>query len=274
MDLGCCKGVDLKKWAHSKVSHVYFVEEDADELNECKRRYVEIKNRWPQSFDAYFYNIDYAYQDVFLPQEVDVVSCQFMIQRAFSSEDEASQFARNVSRALKPDGMFVASLTNAEKIKELISNSKDKMKASNSIFSVELESPLPELGCEEFGIKMIFRVDDKFFPENLVHMSTLKRIFEVENMSLVWQRSFPEIYEECKTDLHERNLMTTMGVTEKGVLLMSKPELETAHLYEAAMFVKQQPLNETENQSSQREETENGDKTGEGKPVNDDHINK
>ena len=180
---------------------------------------------------------------------------------------------------VKPGGKFVVSLTNAEKIKELLNNSKDKIKAGNCIFSMELESPLPEIGYEEFGIKMIFRVDDKFFPENLVHMSTLKKIFEVENIRLVWRRSFPEIFEECKTDLHERNLMTTMGVMEKGVLLMSNPELETAHLYEAAMFIKQQPPQETDNQNSQQnseeaEKIEKTEETDDDKSVNDDQIDK
>ena len=45
MDLGCCKGVDLKKWAHSKVKYVYLVEENEEELDECRRRYIEIRNR-------------------------------------------------------------------------------------------------------------------------------------------------------------------------------------------------------------------------------------
>ena len=239
MDLGCCKGVDLKKWAHCKVSHVYLVDEDEQDMEECRRRYIEINNRWPKRFKASFINKDYAYEEIRLPELVDLVSCQFLVQRAFSSRDEAATFAKNVSLALKPGGHFIVSLANADKIKSLLYQSKDRMRCSNGVFSVELESPLPD-NCPEYGIKMLFRVDDKFFPENLVQMMTLQRIMEQENMDLVWRRTFPELYEEARTDEEQKKLLVTMGVVEGGKLLMSTPELETANLYEAAMFIKRE----------------------------------
>ena len=168
---------------------------------------------------------------------MDVVSCQFLIQRAFGTEQKAKIFAGNVSRAVKPGGFFILSLTNAEKIKGLFPEGKETLVASNSVFSIELEEALPK-DCPEFGIRMTFGVDDRYFPENLVHMETLERILGEEGLKLVWRKSFLDLYEEAHKRAVERELLTFMGVTENGRLLMTDPEMETAALYEGAMFKK------------------------------------
>lgn len=142
-----------------------------------------------------------------------------------------------MSRALKDGGNLIISLVNADKIKKLLFKSPNRKTYSNGVFTVELESPLSD-NCPEFGIKMIFRVDDKFFPENLVQLKTLQRILKKENLELIWQRSFPELYEEARGNEEQKTLLATMGVVEDSRLLMSRPELETADLYEAVMFKK------------------------------------
>ena len=108
-----------------------------------------------------------------LPHKVGVVSCQFLVQRAFSTEVKAKIFAKNVYRVLKPGGFFIVSLTNAETIKDLIRSSTDRLSTGNGVFSVELEAPSVE-PCPEFGINMLFRVDDKIFSECLVRKTSVR----------------------------------------------------------------------------------------------------
>ncbi|KAF2347952.1 mRNA (guanine-N(7))-methyltransferase domain [Trinorchestia longiramus] len=257
MDLGCCKGVDLKKWAHSKVCHVYLVEEDQEDMEECQKRFIEINNRWPDRFKATFINKDFVFDAIMLPELVDVVSCQFFVQRAFGAQEQAQTLAKNVSDALKTGGHFICSLVNADKIKVFLDRIDHKTRCSNGVFSVELESPVSDESTE-FGVKMLFRVDDKIFPENLVRLNTLVRVMKKVDLELVWRRSFSELYEEARNDEEQKKLLIMMGVEEKGKLLMTRSQMETADLYEALMFRKMRPKKEIgmESATSESQKTE------------------
>lgn len=244
MDLGCGKGVDLKKWAHSKVHHVYLVEDNEQDMEECQKRFIEINRRWPERFKATFINKDFTFDSIMLPEKIQVVSCQFFVQRAFSTESESKTFAKNISSALKLGGFFIASLVNANKIKTLMGENDDQTRFSNGVFTIELEYPLSH-ECPEFGLKMLFLVDDKCFPENLVRLDTLTRVMKEADLELIWHRSFSDLYEEAKSSNEQKNLLEAMGVCEEGKLLMTKAQMETAYLYEAVMFQKKAPTGNT-----------------------------
>ncbi|XP_018007279.1 mRNA cap guanine-N7 methyltransferase-like [Hyalella azteca] len=247
MDLGCGRGIDLKKWAHARVHRVYLVEEDELDMKECLHRFTELNSRWPGRLKACFVNKDFAFDSIVLPELVDVISCQFFVQRAFNSLEEAETMAKNVARSLKDDGKFIASLVNAEKIKRWLDKFRGETRCTNGVFTVELATPISESSVAEFGTKMLFMIDDKVFPENLVQLETLTNVMKKFGLELVWRRSFLELYEEASRDEEHKPLLINMGVEAQGKLKMSQEQMETADLFEALMFRKILPIPEEVN---------------------------
>ena len=243
MDLGCGKGADLKKWAHLHPRHLYLVEKQEQDLEECKKRYSEICTRWNGLFNATFLERDYTNVDVILPEEVDIVSCQFLLQRAFNTKKEALQFSKNISHALKPGGYFVSSLLNADKLKECAKSSRNKMEFGNSLFRVKLEQQLCE-NNPEYGMKMTFQVCNDSYDENLVQIKTLVSVMKRNNMNLIWRTSFRDLYNaapECNNG-SRNSLLKAMNITKGGQLHLSHKELDTADLFDAVLFKKMSSL--------------------------------
>ena len=89
---------------------------------------------------------------------------------------------------------------------------------------------------------MSFGVANQTYPEHVVKLTSLKRLFEAEGLSLVYCRRFIDVHEDSRLEgeTDEISLLDSkMDVyDEDGHLKMSEAEQDAAGLYVAAMFVK------------------------------------
>ncbi|VDN54457.1 unnamed protein product [Dracunculus medinensis] len=96
LDLCCGKGGDLLKWNHMDVSHVVFTVKLVFRLIFFQEHLKDL------------------YKNPAI--EFDLCSCQFSFHYAFETERQARVMIRNAIEMLKPGGLFLGTLPEAERI--------------------------------------------------------------------------------------------------------------------------------------------------------------
>lgn len=152
LDMGCGKGGDMNKWAKARVQEILCVGTSyswnftsrfathkimnrldiADvSVNQARGRYESMGGRFDASFaalDCYTEPLNKAFSPERLSTPLDVVSMQFCMHYAFESETKARCMLDNVSRYLRPGGVFIGTIPNAERlmcVSEIYSTSSD-----------------------------------------------------------------------------------------------------------------------------------------------------
>lgn len=121
LDLGCGKGGDLMKWQKARVRDYYGLDIAAVSIEQARSRYMS--SHPPSTFHAVFNTLDcysYSLTDAIPPSELppaskpfDVVSMQFCMHYAFESIEKTRLMLENVTRWLRPGGVFVGTVPNA-----------------------------------------------------------------------------------------------------------------------------------------------------------------
>lgn len=138
LDMGCGKGGDLNKWAKAHISEYVGLGESLSYLrpvlkvtckthlptdvasvsiDQARQRYEGFRGpRFEATFaacDCYSVSISTALDPAKLSTPFDVVSMQFCMHYAFETEERARCMLDNVSRWLRPGGVFVGTIPNA-----------------------------------------------------------------------------------------------------------------------------------------------------------------
>lgn len=206
LDLGCGKGGDLHKWHKSKVSQYVGIDISNESVLELIRRFQTMRSA---SFESVFATGDAFNTPVTellsqFPQvefPMDMVTMQFVMHYAFSSESSIRNLLKNISQSLKVGGTFIGTIPSsdviAEKIKQLPPGEK---KFGNSIYSVTFDEPPPLDGEFENILGNMYRyyledaVDD--VPEFVVPFEAFRALAEEYDLSLVYKKKFSELFTE------------------------------------------------------------------------------
>jgi mRNA (guanine-N7-)-methyltransferase len=138
LDLGCGKGGDLPKWAKARIKELLgagiiyhnllltrvltllFQDIAAMSVDQARTRWEHMR---PPKFEAKFAAIDCyteplskAFPPARLAQPFDVVSMQFCMHYAFETLQKARCMLNNVSQWLRPGGVFIGTIPNAEQL--------------------------------------------------------------------------------------------------------------------------------------------------------------
>ena len=129
LDLCSGKGGDLKKWLRKEHMPCHYVgfELSQSATEEAKRRYEGIyDNNVPSIFiigdvgdpnntiDKLLQNE--KFKDIRQEVRFDIVSCQFSMHYLLESEEKLRAFLHNVSCRLEPEGFFVGTTIDAERV--------------------------------------------------------------------------------------------------------------------------------------------------------------
>ncbi len=119
LDMCGGKGGDLLKYQYmNSIAHVILFDISKESVMHAQKRF--------QSIDRPHFSFHAGVIDCFRPHKifqtlkghVDVVTCQFAIHYACDSEFTISQFLTNVSSVLKPNGTFLFTCPDGEKLIE------------------------------------------------------------------------------------------------------------------------------------------------------------
>ncbi|CAD6184770.1 unnamed protein product [Caenorhabditis auriculariae] len=219
-DLACGKGGDLRKWDIARAETVTMADIASVSIDQAKGRYEEMRQRnRNRIFTADFMVVDCTKEDIMEKMKdkkpYDLTSCQFALHYSFVDEKSARTFIRNAVKPLRPGGIFIGTLPDAERIVWAARESEDG-EFKNSVCSIryenvdELRDGKPPL----FGAKFHFVLDSQVnCPEFLAYFPLLQHLLEQEGMELLFVKTFPEAIEEWKEA--GANLMGRMRALEK-----------------------------------------------------------
>ncbi|MCP9264423.1 mRNA cap guanine-N7 methyltransferase [Dirofilaria immitis] len=211
LDLCCGKGGDFLKWRIGNVAHVVAADIASISLEQCEKRYKDMKARENQRrplFSAEFIVADATkdrlidhYCDRFI--KFDMCSCQFSFHYCFESEKQARRMIQNAVERLKPGGYFIGTLPDAERIMYYIKNSKD--------------------GTYTNRISRLIYGDVEALKNNtyrppifgaLIHFHLIHRLLADCGLKLVYKKRFPDAFDYYINERNGRALLGRMQALE------------------------------------------------------------
>jgi mRNA (guanine-N7-)-methyltransferase len=205
LDIGVGRGGDIMKWYNNGVSQVVGVDIEIAYIKEAIRRYNNMKIK--QDVDYRFYviqnNDDFitALKRKDMLREYDIVSCQFCLHYFASSEEMMHETLKNVSKVLKPGGVFIGTVPNGERIHQLGSSQRYE---SSQLLILKIYNGEPH----GFGDAIDFTMTGTlYFGENimsreyLVFIDKIADIASRYNLKLTEWKSFEEYYDDTSVKI-------------------------------------------------------------------------
>nr|GEW67389.1 mRNA cap guanine-N7 methyltransferase 1 [Tanacetum cinerariifolium] len=190
LDLACGKGGDLIKWDKANIGYYVGIDEAEGSIEDCRTRYngaAGPRYRKRFAFSARLYSgscfdvrLDQALAD---DAPFDICSCQFAMHYAWSTEARARTALANVSSLLRPGGIFMGTMPDADVIVKRL-RTADGFAYGNSIYRIQFDDEFPEekfKSSSPFGIQYTFHLEDAIdCPEWIVPFQAFKSLAEEE----------------------------------------------------------------------------------------------
>ncbi|GJN88805.1 hypothetical protein Rhopal_001776-T1 [Rhodotorula paludigena] len=248
LDLGCGKGGDLPKWAKAGTEEYVGVDIAAVSVEQARQRWQNM--RGPR-FPATFFTLDCfesSVEEILPPDSVmfpfDVVSMQFCMHYAFESEHKVRTLLENVTRYLRPGGVFVGTIPDAKNLFDHLDNNteaEDPLAFGNAVYSVKFDArewPSP------YGHRYTFFLQDAVeeVPEYVVYWDNFVALAAEYHLSPRYCADFSSIFADEQEDAHFAQLLRRMNVMDaEGNAEMDEDQLDAAMLYLGFAFVKLDP---------------------------------
>lgn len=244
LDMGCGKGGDMNKWAKARVQEILCVDIADVSVNQARGRYESMGGRFDASFaalDCYTEPLNKAFSPERLSTPLDVVSMQFCMHYAFESETKARCMLDNVSRYLRPGGVFIGTIPNAERLMEsldAIEPDAPELSFGNAVYKIKFEERNPQ---PIYGHKYWFYLQDAVddVPEYVVHWDNFERLAAEYGLVLTYKKEFHEVFEEHQDIPEFKELMVRMKVVDaNGESAIDEDQWDAANIYVAFAFEK------------------------------------
>lgn len=249
LDLGCGKGGDINKWSMAEISEYIGIDISNASIVEAIKRYNKIHAGFDVTFitgDCFGQPLPYLFRDfqhIRLP--VDIVSMQFCMHYAFETEEKARTLIENVSRSLRPGGIFIGTIPSSDFITEKLAKlPPGEKKFGNSIYSVTFENDPPRDGNfrPAYGQMYTYYLQDAIdnVPEYVVPFGAFRALADEFGLKLTYKKTFLEMFkEEIPTWFRKLNTRLVEGMRRSdGTYGVEGDESEASAFYLAFAFEK------------------------------------
>ncbi|XP_074560096.1 mRNA cap guanine-N(7) methyltransferase 1 [Curcuma longa] len=267
LDIACGKGGDLIKWDKAKIGYYVGVDIAEGSIKDCRTRYngdsEQQQRRKKFGFPARLICADF-YEvplDKYLQDDApfDICSCQFALHYSWSTEVRARQALANVSALLRPGGIFIGTMPDANVIIKRLREA-DGLEFGNSVYwiSFEEEYMLKKFKASSpFGIKYKFHLEDAVdCPEWIVPFHVFKSLADEYGLDLVFAKNSHEFVNDYLKKPEYAELMRRLGALGDGnhdQSTLSQDEWDVAYLYLAFVLKKRgQPSSGRRNTSANK----------------------
>jgi len=255
LDLGCGKGGDLNKWGKAEIAAYVGVDIAEVSIEQARARLSERR----RLFDADFYDLDcfkYPLSEKVPPHLLspfDVVSMQFCMHYAFETEDQVRMMLTNVTKYLRPGGVFLGTTPNAKQLLRRLKKLPDPdpahpeggMSFGNGVYNIRFTSRHgPGKGAHPYGHQYWFWLKDAVdnVPEWIVRWDTFVTLAGEFELELQYKEEFHGIYEQEQNVPEFKSLLQTMRVVDsKGESSLDQDQWEAANIYIGFVFKKRAP---------------------------------
>lgn len=203
IDLASGKGQDLQRIANLNIKNGLFIDNDESALSELIERKYSIKthgmriNTKKMDLTTDYDTIIKELTKFDLPiSGVDVIICNFAFHYFTDSYDHINNIINLVSKLLKPNGIFMFTTFNGEKIFNKLNKSDvyDLEEGSATKYSIKkqfVSTKLTNLG-QQIGVLLPFS-NNEYYPEYLVNLPYILGEFEQHGFNTITSKSFNEL---------------------------------------------------------------------------------
>ncbi|XP_057494580.1 mRNA cap guanine-N7 methyltransferase 1 [Actinidia eriantha] len=245
LDLACGKGGDLIKWDKAKIGYYVGIDIADGSIEDCRTRYngdaEHHQRRKKFTFPARLICGDCFEMplDKVLEEDApfDIVSCQFAMHYSWSTEARARRALANVSALLRPGGMFIGTMPDANVIIKRLREAEGLV-FGNSVYWVRFDEEFSEKkfkSSSPFGIKYQFHLEDAVdCPEWIVPFHIFKSLAEECELELLFVKNAHEFVDEYLKKPEFVDLMRRLGALGDGnqdQSTLSPDEWEAAYIY-------------------------------------------
>lgn len=226
LDLGGGKGGDLQKWDKAKIGEYILCDIAAVSVEQAESRYYERR----YNFQARFFSLDcfaYPLADN-IPLSVleplfDNVTLQFCLHYGWESVPKAQLMLENIARFLKPGGVFVGTMPNADLLRSKLTiamkSTPPKTSFGNQYYTVEFDptdtknTTLPPFG-HKYKFSLLDAVDD--VAEYVVDWDQFISLAEQNGLRCIYKKTFEQVYRQEGQDGRFRDLTRRMKIVPSG----------------------------------------------------------
>ncbi|KAK7043673.1 mRNA cap guanine-N7 methyltransferase [Paramarasmius palmivorus] len=245
LDMGCGKGGDLTKWSKARIKELLAVDIAGVSVDQARARWETMKG---SRFDADFATLDCyrepltkAFPSYKLSPPFDAVSMQFCMHYAFETEEKARCMLDNVSRWLRPGGVFIGTIPNAELLLEHLHDvppDQDDLSFGNSVYRIRFEERDHD---DIYGHKYWFYLQDAVedVPEYVVLWDNFVQLAAEYHLHPIYKEEFHQVYSENQDHKDFGPLLVRMKVVDSnGESAMDEDQWEAANIYIGFAFEK------------------------------------
>ncbi|KAG9010496.1 mRNA cap guanine-N7 methyltransferase [Tulasnella sp. JGI-2019a] len=249
LDMGCGKGGDLQKWAKARLSAYAGLDLASQSVNQAFHRWQDLTKRGgnQHQFDGEFVTLDCFQSPLanglspkWLQTSFDVVSLQFCMHYAFESEAKVRIMLDNVTRYLRPGGVFIGTVPNShflmEHLNRIPADATD-LSWGNTVYTVRFDDRIRKTYGQRYSFFLKDAVDD--VPEYVVHWEEFEKLASTYGLTLKYKQEFHQVFEDNQEHRDFGPLLQKMNVVDSnGESHMDEDQWEAANVYLAFTFEK------------------------------------
>jgi mRNA (guanine-N7-)-methyltransferase len=128
LDVGVGRGGDMMKWNNANIKNVIGIDINKSYIIEAIKRFKNQRSFFNNNYKFFYCYENFIFQDylksknINFVHEFDIISCMFAFHYFWKDEKTLENILQQISKSLKPNGFFIGTCPDGDKIFEYLQN--------------------------------------------------------------------------------------------------------------------------------------------------------